>query len=141
MPLQVLRARGIVIPDDDGAFDDQALAAKIREIVETLGELGMAIEFTDHLTDRELYRWLVGDMLLQEIILGGSGFWHVSPIGGYSEEDIQIHLQYYASDEDRREWEEDFGEKAPPKKARVADRDRFLSGEAEWSEAGAPGFS
>lgn len=140
VPLDVLRQAGIEIPDDDAALSDEAIAAKLSEIAKALFTYGMVLEQTDHLSDRELYRWLVADILREETILSTDGLstWHVSPIGGGSEEDNEIYLRYYADDEDRARWQRDFGEALPAKEQRPYDRDRFLppydEGDAEVAQ-------
>lgn len=128
IPLALLRGQGIEIPDDDAALDDAALHAKLWEVLHAMAALGMVVEFTDHLTDRELYRWLVTEALAEETFLSGdaAGTWHVSPIGSGSEEDVAIHLRFYADDQERNEWLRDFGDPLPPKEPRRADRDRLL---------------
>ena len=128
IPLEVFREAGMEIPDDDAALGDDALGAKLREIADAMFSFGMVIEDTDHLSDRELYRWLVGDALREETILTTDprSTWHLSPIGGCSEEDIEVHLRYYADDEQRERWEREFGGPLPPKEPRPYDRDRFL---------------
>jgi len=70
IPLEVLRANGIdipALPPEDAA----ALRAKLFEIIDAMFEIGMVVESTDHLSDAELYRFLVDDALLQETILDG----------------------------------------------------------------------
>lgn len=128
IPIDVLRKAGLAIPDDDSALSDDALAAKLTEIVNALYKVGMVFDHTDHLNDREFYRWLVDDVLREPTILSSNGrtFDHVSPIGGCSEEDNEIFLRYYADDEDRALWQRDFGDPLPPKEQRPYDRDRFL---------------
>ena len=127
IPIDVLREIGIEIPDDDAALSDAAVAAKLLEIASALFTFGMVLEQTDHLSDRELYRWLV-EVLREETILSTDGLTicHVSPIGGCSEEDNIIYLRYYAEDEDREQWHRDFGDELPPKEKLPYDRDRFL---------------
>jgi len=128
IPIDVLRLEGMEIPDDDAALSDEAVAAKLTEIAEALAAYGMVLEQTDHLSDRELYRWLVGEALREETILSADGLstWHVSPIGGCSEEDNEIYLRYYAEEEDRERWHREFGDPLPPKEKLPYDRDRFL---------------
>ncbi len=130
VPLKVLRDGGMVIPDNDSLLDDAALAATLRAMIDELWRRGMVIEQTDHLSDRALYRWLVLDALLEEAILSddGLGAWHLSPIGSGSEEDIEISLRYYFDDEEREDWERQFGGPLPPKEPLPYDRDRFLPG-------------
>ena len=130
IPLEVLRARGMEIPQVPSS-DEAALHAKLMEIVEGMYEIGIVIEQTDHLSDAELYRFLVDDALLQETIIsvgGGGGTWHISPNGSGSEEDDAIYLRYYADDETRERWHREFGCPLPPKEKLPYDRDRLLPG-------------
>ena len=130
IPLERLRASGMEIPDDDAELDDGRLHATLRQMLDALLDLGMAIENTDHLSDRECYRWLVGDALREETLFSeGGGCWHVSPIGGGSEEDNEIYLRYYADEKDREQWARDFGVALPPHEKLPYDRDRLLGQE------------
>jgi hypothetical protein len=126
-PLDVLRARGLEIPDDD-SLDDAALPAVLWNLLEGMAAIGLLVDSTDHLSDRELYRYLVQDALMEETLLpmSANSFVHYSPIGGGSEEDNEIYLRYYADDEDREQWARDFGDPLPPKTARPYDRDKIL---------------
>ena len=87
-PIDVLRNKGISIPDERD-LDDDSLHARLWEIINGMAGVGMVLESTDHLSDRELYRYLVSDALCEETILSppGCGVWHLSPIGGGGEED------------------------------------------------------
>src|SRR3954452_23746933 len=126
VPLEVLRTRGIDIPKDPPA-DDAALHAKLFEIIEGMFEIGIVVESTDHLSDAELYRFLIDDALLHETIISvAGGTWHISPIGSGSEEDNAIYMRYYADDEYREQWHRAFGEPLPPKEKAPYDRDRLL---------------
>jgi hypothetical protein len=136
-PIDVMRNDGISIPDER-ELDDDSLHAKLWEIINAMAALGMVLESTDHLSDRELYRYLVTDALCEETILpsaGSAGYWHISPIGGGSEEDNEIYLRYYADDEDRKDWQRDFEGTIPTKEKLPFDRDRLLPG-AERGFAG-----
>ncbi|MEA2236332.1 MAG: hypothetical protein QOC81_1056 [Thermoanaerobaculia bacterium] len=127
-PIEVLRNRGISIPDER-ELDDDALHAKLWEIINGMSAVGMVVESTNHLSDRDLYRYLVTDAMQEETILpmpGGGGRWHVSPIGSGSEEDNEIYLRYYADDEIRKQWQDDFGCTLPAKEKPPFDRDRLL---------------
>jgi hypothetical protein len=127
-PIDVLRNDGVSIPDDSD-LDDAALHAKLWEILNAMAAAGVFVESTDHLSDRELYRYLVEDALQEETILptpGSGGGWHLSPIGGGSEEDNGIYLRYYADDETRASWENDFHATLPAKEKPPFDRDRLL---------------
>jgi len=127
-PIEVLRINGIDIPDDRD-LDDDALHAKLWEIINAMAAAALYLESTDHLSDRELYRYLVTDALREVTILptaGSGGGWHISPIGGGSDEDNEIYLRYFADDETRERWHRDFGEILPTKEKRPFDRDRLL---------------
>lgn len=126
IPLEFLRQRGIDIPALPPA-DDAQLRAKLQELIEEMFEIGIVVEFIDHLSDRDLYRYLVDDVLLVEMMLSTSvgGHWNISPIGGGSEADNDIYLRYYADDEDRELWRRDFGDPLPPKEEPPYGRDRF----------------
>ena len=127
-PIDVLRNKGISIPDECD-LDDESLHARLWEIIKAMDAVGMILESTDHLSDRELYRYLVTDALCEETILptpGSGGRWHISPIGGGSEEDNEIYLRYYADDETREQWHRDFGATLPAKEPPPFDRDRLL---------------
>jgi hypothetical protein len=127
VPLEVLRARGVDIPQVPPA-EDAALRAKLMEIIEAMFEIGIVVEQTDHLSDAELYRFLVDDALLEETIIsiGGGGAWHISPV---RDEDSDIYLRYYADDETRERWHREFGCVLPTKEKLPFDRDRFLAGQ------------
>lgn len=131
IPLEVLRGRRIDIPQLP-PVDEAELRAKLLEVIEGMADIGMVVESTDHLSDAELYRYLVDDALLEETMLpmGAGGTWHISPIGSGSEEDNEIYLRFYADDEYREMWHRDFGAVLPPKEKPRCDRDRFLPGHA-----------
>jgi len=125
IPLEVLRKRGIEMPDE-ATLSDEDLHRRLWEIITAMKTVGLVIEFTDHLSDRDLYRYL-GEVLQEETMLsdGPGSAWHLSPIGSGSEEDNDIYLRYYADDEERVQWAAD-GTKVPPKEPRPYDRDRLL---------------
>ena len=127
-PIDVLPKNGVSIPDKRD-LDDASLHTKLWEIINAMAAVGMYVESTNHLSDRELYRYLVTDALREETILpmpGSGGGWHISPIGGGSDDDNEIYLRYYADDETRERWHRDFGETLPAKEKPPFDRDRLL---------------
>jgi hypothetical protein len=130
IPLEVLRARGMDIPQVPPE-DAAALRAKLMEIVGGMYEIGIVVEQTDHLSDAELYRFLVDDALLEETIISpgaGGGTWHISPNGEGTPEDDAVYLRYYADDETRERWHREFGCPLPAKERLPYDRDRLLPG-------------
>ncbi|HEX9493733.1 MAG TPA: hypothetical protein VGA33_10745 [Thermoanaerobaculia bacterium] len=84
--------------------DDDRVSAELETLLDRLADLGIVIEFTDHLSDRELYSWLMESGHLD------------GHIGGGSEEANQVYLTYYATDQERACWKEESpNEELPPK--------------------------
>jgi hypothetical protein len=126
-PIDVLRNGGLSIPEAPD-LDDAALTTKLWEIINAMSAAGIFVESTNHLSDRELYRYLVEDALREETILptpGSGGGWHLNPIGDGAE-DTDIYLRYYADDETREMWHRDFRVTLPAKEKAPFDRDRLL---------------
>lgn len=125
VPLEVLRARGIEMPDEK-ALHDAELHRVLWSVIGGMAELRIFLDWTDHLSDRALYRYLA-EALLEEMMLTDdpAGACYLSPIGGGSEEDNEIYLRYYADEEDRKSWSEG-GAAIPSHEPRPFDRDRLL---------------
>jgi len=70
-PLKLFRARGMIIPEGS-SLDDEALHQKLWELIDEMASLGMFLDSTDHLSERELYQYLVTDALLEETLLPSS---------------------------------------------------------------------
>src|SRR5258708_33404434 len=101
-PLEVLRARGVELPEES-SLDDEALHQKLTELFDEMAGIGMLLDSTNHLSDRELYRYLLTDALLEETILprSSAGAWHMSPIGGGGQRANATYSGHYAADETR----------------------------------------
>lgn len=114
-----LAERGYVPPGDP-----RDVSAELGVLLDRLADIGVMVDFADHLGDRELYGFLMQEMGVHTAILPGS-FLHLSPIGGCSEEDNQIWLTYYATDVDRANWKRRFAdENLPSKKETPFKRER-----------------
>ena len=110
-------------------LDDASLAEKLEEVIQALATMRCFLYQTDHLSDRELYEWLWLDGLREETpdITGLGGAWHTSPIGAGTEEDTLIDLRYYATEEKRARWHEEFPDDTMPShRALPYDRDKKL---------------
>jgi hypothetical protein len=130
-----LARRGVImVPPAE--LDHAATTARLWEIIRELARMRCFLYNTDHLSDRELYDWLWSTGLRDETPDRGGmpdTAWHTSPIGAGSDEDIAIHLKYYATDEERDRWSRDFPEDAMPKRATLPfDRDRDLPNHAPF---------
>ena len=129
IPIEVLAERGMTIPASE-ALEDGQLEAKLWELIEALASIGIYLGNTDHLSDRELYDFLRNDALVVPTILfpdNPAHGEHIDPIGGCSNNDIRVYLRYYADEETRAQWREDFpDDEQPPHEDPPYDRDRFL---------------
>jgi len=110
-----LEKRGFAPPQLEELADDEVNVA-LTNLIWGLNDVGVIIYDTDHLSDRELYKELLDYCDEPTMILPakGNGGMHWSPIGAYSEEDIQIWLRYYATEEEREEHREQYSEEIPP---------------------------
>lgn len=94
-------------------LDESQLHRHLWIAIERLFEKHIVLEFTDHLTDRELYCLIFRDILpsLEKKLERADSYihWHCL------DADIQpeIWLRYYASDEERDEWHTHTGEPLP----------------------------
>ena len=131
-----LVARGVTLPEPD-AMDDTTLTAKLWEVIKHLAEIGVVLESTDHLSDRELYSRLWTDSLRDEVPdlePDDDTTWHVDLVGCGSEEDVRLYLKYYADDDVRESWIADFPDyDMPPREKPPYDRDRQLNALYEGS--------
>jgi hypothetical protein len=129
VPIDLIAAAGTDLPAPD-EMDDAQLSGKLQEMIDGLTFLRIALSSTDHLSDRELYTLLWSEVLREpmEVAPGSTtGAVGLDIIGGFSEDDIETYLTYYADDETRAMWSRDFEEmEIPPKKPLPWDRDRTL---------------
>jgi hypothetical protein len=125
--LEQLARRGIELPAPD-SLDDDTLRAKLQETITALAELSVFVSHTDHLSDRELYVHLWTESLREEVPdVEDDSIWHLSMLGGCSLEDNRTYLTFYADEEERRSWLEDFPDyEMPAHKSLPYDRDRYL---------------
>ncbi|MGC4005644.1 MAG: hypothetical protein QM811_22000 [Pirellulales bacterium] len=95
-------------------LDDFALHEKLWETVQRFYDARIVLDFTDHLSDRELYNLVRRDILpsYEKKIASKDHYlhWDCSDAGN----DDDVWLRYYASDEDRDHWAEDAAEVLPP---------------------------
>lgn len=121
IPLDVLRGEGIDAPPPE-SLDDDALHAALWRVIDALPEIGIVIEYTDHLSDRELYVKLVTETLTEPAFLPENA--PGVTVYDMSSEDSEVYLTYYADDETRADWARDFpDEPMPPKKPLPYNRD------------------
>jgi hypothetical protein len=126
---RLLENSGLEIPPPDH-LDAETLAIKLKEIVERMASLGAYLLHTNHLTDRELYNYLYVDGLREEAVLfpeNPSYAYIIDLTGSGSNADNQTYLKYYAEEEHRKRWSQDWPEDPMPDHEEPPfDRDRFL---------------
>lgn len=85
-------------------LDDDDLNAILWNVIRRLYRHRIILDFTDHLSDRELYCLVYRDILPareKKVDLGTNYLhWDCSHAGG----DPEIWLRYYATDDERRAW-------------------------------------
>ena len=125
-PLREWLADSGFVPVMNTAEDE--VATELRRFIDQLAFIGVFLENTDHLSDRELYAFLADAEHLDTPtpMLAGTAM-HVDVLGGCSDEDNLLFLKYYASDDDRERWKEEFpDEELPPREPRPYNRDSGL---------------
>jgi hypothetical protein len=115
LPLVAMEASGWKAPDPQEVLDADLLRT-LTDLVWALNDLGFVLSDTDHLSDRELYEVLF-EMANEPTYLcpeDTAMTIHFSPIGGCSEEDLQIGMRFYWDEEQREDWRKRFPEDAMP---------------------------
>jgi hypothetical protein len=90
-------------PDLSEDLSDDELTQALTNLLWSMKDLGHFVEDVDHLPDRELYAELLEYCDEPTVCFPGivNGGMHWSPIGGGTEDDNQVWLRYYASEDDR----------------------------------------
>lgn len=122
-----LKGVGIELPVPD-SISDAEMRRKLWEVLAGLARFRAFLDYTDHLSDRELYAKLWNEILRQETPVhneaGFNAHLDVVSIGGDDEED-KVYLKYFADDKERELWSPEFPE-MPPHEEPPFNRDRFL---------------
>jgi len=127
--LRLLENSGSEVPAPE-TLDQHALGIKLKEIIERMASLGAYLVHTNHLSDRELYEYLYKDGLREEAVLfpeNPNYAYMIDLTGSGSDDDTMIYLKYYADEEHRRRWAQDWPDDPLPEHEEPPfDRDRFL---------------
>ena len=138
---ELLTRDGLDLPPPGSLADDQ-LTAKLWEVIRHLAARRTFLERTDHLSDRELYARLWYQALRAEhpdLPVDESTAWHIDLAGGCTEEEVYQEHQFYATEQERRDWLASFPDYAMPAHVDPPyDRDRFLP-KAEYRPLAGPG--
>ncbi|MFM7927875.1 MAG: hypothetical protein ACKO9Q_09210, partial [Pirellula sp.] len=96
-------------------LDDSSLSKLLWKTIQMLYSQKIALDFTDHLSDRQLYCLLMRDILpvYQKKVSRPRNFlhWHC-----LDDNDVDCWLTYYATEEERQDWEQETGLIAPDQK-------------------------
>ena len=94
-------------------LDDGQLLRTLEHLIAKLFEKKLILDFTNHLSDRELYTLIYRDILplREKNLKHRNGFIHWDCSCG----DDEIWLRFYASDGERRDYQECTGGFLPPK--------------------------
>ncbi|MDR3109255.1 MAG: hypothetical protein LBU65_06150 [Planctomycetaceae bacterium] len=97
------------------ALSDEQVSTILNDVIDKLYEKRIVLDFTDHLSDRELYVLIIRDILplRDKCIDSRNSFMHWDC--SYNDGNTDIWLAYYASDEDRQYWEDTFHQPVPPR--------------------------
>ncbi len=102
-------------PPRPDVLTDEDLHAILWDVIEKLHEKRIVLDFTDHLSDRQLYCLIYRDILPsreKKIDLGTNYLhWDCS----YTNGDPEIWLRYYATREERLAWTEAYRQPLPPR--------------------------
>ena len=94
-------------------LEDHDLNAILWDVIRKLYQQRIILDFTDHLSDRELYCLIYRDILPareKKVDLGTNYLhWDCSHAGG----DPEIWLRYYATDDERNAWTEAYRQPLP----------------------------
>ena len=102
-------------PPHPNHLNDATLSKILDDLINQLYEKKVVLDFTDHLSDRELYVLICRDILPAREkkidMRNGSLHWDCSHSSGVN--DPAIWLKYYASDEEREDWADRYGQPLP----------------------------
>lgn len=95
-------------------LSDAALGPILAELIEKLYQKRIVLDFTEHLSDRELYTLIYRDILpaREKCLDSPKNYLHWDCTGSCG--DPEVWLRYYASEEEREEWAETYGQPLPP---------------------------
>ena len=101
-------------PPASESLDDQQLNTLLWDTIHKLFSKRIVLDFTHHLSDRELYLLICRDILpsLEKRIERTRTYLHWLCLD--PENDVDVWLRYYATEEERIGWASESGERLPP---------------------------
>jgi hypothetical protein len=103
----------LTLPNPDGLTADQ-LSELLWDAIHKLYEKRIVLDFTDHLSDYELFMTIARDILPspEKRIETSPTYLHWQCLD--PADDPEVWLRYYASEEERQAWAEETHEELPP---------------------------
>jgi hypothetical protein len=101
-------------PPRPDSLTDKDLPAILWDVIRTLFRKRIVLDFTDHLTDRQLYTLIFRDILpaREKKLDWPNNYLHWDCTGPSG--DPEVWLRYYATEEERRDWAERYRQPLPP---------------------------
>jgi hypothetical protein len=103
----------LLLPDADQLTDNQ-VHDLLWDAIQQLASKRVFLDFTDHLNDRQLYCLLKRDILPSEEKMVDLPTNCLYFNCAQPDESPEIWMQYYATEEERFDWEEESGQDLPP---------------------------
>lgn len=130
VPFRILMERdGVTFPAPD-ELNDEELSVKLDEVIQAMAKRRNFLDCTNHLSDRELYTHLIEisfEETVPDLPPDDRTNYHLDITSGGSDEDIDIYLKYYADEDSRAHWAEDFSDMViPPHEEPPYNRDCHL---------------
>ena len=103
----------LTLPEADELSDDD-VAKRLAKTIHSLYTKHIVLEFTDHLSDRELYALVSRDILpaYEKKLDRRKAYLHWDCAN--TSDDPDTWLRYYASEQEREVWAEETGKEPPP---------------------------
>jgi len=100
-------------PPRPEALSDEDLHVILWDVIQKLYDQKIVLDFTDHLSDRDLYCLIFRDILpaREKKVDWPSNYLHWDCTGPSGDPDVW--LRYYATTEDRRDWAETYRQPVP----------------------------
>jgi hypothetical protein len=101
-------------PPRPESLGDGDLKKILWDVIRKLFSKRIVLDFTDHLSDRELYSLIYRDILpaREKKIEWPSNYLHWDCTG--TNGDPEVWLKYYATEEERLDWADTYGQSVPP---------------------------
>jgi hypothetical protein len=105
-------------PPRPDMLSDEDLREILYDVIRKLFDKRLVLDFTDHLSDRELYRLIYRDILpaREKKIDSGTAHLHWDCAGASG--DPEVWLRYYATEEERQCWAETYRQPLPSRARR-----------------------